>query len=444
MTARETTMPDPERPLSRAREQAEEALLETPRPHPGALPPGPGIFANRPFVWLMISFAVSQLGFWAFYLGVVGEAGYRFRATPFQLAVLFSAFSVGFIPLTVPFGMVVDRWSPKLTMLLGTLAAATGVAVALAARSVAWLDVAFFLDGVGAAMAIPARGSLTGLLVEESALVRANGTLNSASMLAVIVGPGVAAVLEAGKRFDPSIYWYALATIAVGGALGLLIPDRRADPAPGPGFAAEIAGGFRVAWLAPELRRLLFLSGAAYLFTTVLVAFEPLFVREVLHRGVDVLGFLWAAHGVGAFAGAAALARSRRASGREVPLIGASLVVAGVGFLAYVGTGSLEVAVAGTAVLGIGFAWYLSLSQALIQRVAAEDLRGRVTGVVGMLQEAAGLGCALLLAAIGTLVTRVQPYLVWSAVALVASGILGLRGARRFRPVTAGPPDADA
>ena len=421
--------PTKQRP-SRAREQSEEALLEAPRPHPGALPPR--LLANRPFLWLAVTFAVTQLGFWGFLLAVMGEAGYRFHASAGQLAVLFAAFSVVFIPLTVPFGMLVDGWSPKWTILLSSIVAVTSVLAALAAGSMPMLYLAFALDGVSAALWIPARGSLTGLLVKEGELVRANGMLNALSMVAVIVGPAVAGLLERGAKFDVSVYWYALTTTMLGGALVLLIPDRRPKGAEEQSFARDLAEGFRVSWLEPELRSLLVLVGAGWFLTTVLITLEPLFVRHVLHRGLDVLGYLWAAHGVGALVGAVVISRSRRAQGREIPLIGVSLIIGGAGYLAYVGTSLIGVAVAGTMVFGVGFAWLLTLSQALIQRVAAEPLRGRVTGVVGMLQEGAGLVCALILAAIGGLITEVQPYLEWSAVLMAAFGLYGLWAARRI------------
>jgi ENTS family enterobactin (siderophore) exporter len=164
---------------------------------------------------------------------------------------------------------------------------------------------------------------------------------------------------------------------------------------------------------------------------TVLVTLEPLFVKDVLHRGVGTLGFLWSAHGVGAFLGALAVAGSKRASRREILWIAVGLVVSGLGYLGYVATAVLPVAVLGTAVLGVGFAWYLSLSQALIQRVTPEELRGRVTGVVGILQEGASMASAVGIAALGGVIL-VQPALVVAAAGYVVTGVLGLRSARRL------------
>jgi predicted MFS family arabinose efflux permease len=419
-----TKKPRPERA------QSEQALLEPPLPHGGGLPPG--LFANRPFIWLVLHMGVSQLGFWAFFVAVLGQASYQHGAGPFQLGILFSTFSVAFLSFTALFGMVTDRWSPRWLVAMAQLVSIGAVVVAMLGNSLEWLYVSSMIDGVGAAMAIPARGSLTGLLVEERSLVRANGMLHTASMLAVIVGPGVSGlVIQRGG--DDAVYWLIIAVLVAGLLPVLLIPDRRPGRADEPGFLSDLVEGFKVSWREPELRSLLLLGGAAWFLLTVLVTLEPLFVKDVLGRGVDSLGLLWSAHGVGAFAGAIAVSRSRRAGGREVWFLGLSLVVGGVGFLTYVATSWFAVAVAGTVLFGLSFAWFLSLSQALIQRVAAENLRGRVTGVVGMLQESTALVCSASIAALGGLIVAVQPYLVASALLLTGSGLYGLRAGRRTR-----------
>lgn len=414
--------PRPERAL------AEEALLEPMLPHGGALPPA--LFANRPFTWLVASSGLSQLGFWSFFVIVLGQASYRFGAGPADLALLFASFSVSFLLLTAPFGMISDRWSPKWFLVLGLIVSTGAVTVAFAGASLGWLYVASVIDGVGAAAAIPARGSLTALLVDEGSLVRANGMLNTASMLAVILGPGSTGLLLR-RGGQGSVYWFILGVLAAAIVLLLPIPDRRPIGGEEGSFARDLVDGFRVAVHEPELRSLLVMAASAWLLLTVLITLEPLFVKDVLHRGIDTLGFLWAANGVGAFAGAIAVTRATRATGREVRLIGASLLLGGAGYLGYVGTGVFAIAVAGDVILGVGFAWYLSLSQALMQRVAAEHMRGRVIGVVGMLQEAASLGGSLGIAALGGLVL-VQPFLAASAALFALSGLVGVRAGRRL------------
>ncbi len=426
----------------RARRQAEEALLEPPFPHTAAPPPR-RLLANRPFAWLVASYGVSQLGFWAFFLAILGQTGFEYHAGAFQLGILFSSFSISFLLLTAPLGQVCDRWSPKWMVVAGQVVAIGSVVPAMVGHSVGWLYAASVIDGVAAAAAIPARASLTALLVETEDLVRANGTMNTASMFAVIFGPVVSGYLV--KSFGHrSAYWFILAVIGAGLVLLFPIADRRPRGSSENSFRGDLADGFRVSWRHPELRALLLLAGSAWFLITVLITLEPLFVKQVLHRRIDSLGILWSAHGVGAFLGAVAVTRMKRAGGREVLLLGVALLVGSGGLLVYVGTPLFGVAIVGNAIFGVSFAWFVSLSQALIQRVTAEDMRGRVTGVVGMLQESSSLACALGISALAGVIAAVQPYLIGSAVSMSAFGFYGLRAGRAFRRSAPADPVATA
>lgn len=401
----------------------------------GAAPPGPGhppgLFASRPFLWLALSYGAGHTGFYAFFVGVMGHATYGFGADAFQLAILFSTFSAVFLLSTVPLGMVADRWSPKWMLVIG-MAVSVGTTIpALSATSIRWLYAASFLDGLAAAIQIPSRGALTGLLVGEGDLVRANGALNTASMVGAILGPAAGGLVLRAAGQD-GVYWLVLGFVAAGGLAILPIPDLRPRTREEASVLSDLLHGFRVTWRVGELRDLLFLTASIWLFLTVWAALLPLFVKDVLHRGADALGLLWSANGLGSLAGALVVTRWKRASGREVALVGASLVVAGIGFLAMSATSRYSLAVAGNVVLGVGFAWFVSLSQALIQRVAGENVRGRVTAVHGMAGETIGLACTATIAALGVLVV-VQPLFVVSAVALAASGLYGLRPAARVR-----------
>jgi MFS family permease len=411
------------------REGILEALADRPAPPAPGHPPA--LFANRPFLWLALSYGAGHTGFYAFFVGVMGHATYGFGADAFQLAVLFSSFSVVFLLSTVPFGMVADRWSPKWMLAIGMAVSISTTIPALLATSIGWLYLASVFDGLAAAIQIPARGALTGLLVEEGALVRANGALNTASMVGAILGPAAGGLVLRYAGQD-AVYWLVLGFVAVGGLAILPIPDRRPRVREEVTLFSDLLQGFRVTWRVRELRDLLFLTASIWLFLTVWAALLPLFVREVLHRGADTLGLLWSANGVGSLAGAVAVTRWKQATGREVALVGTSLVVAGLGFLAMSATSRYPLAVAGNVVLGVGFAWFVSLSQALIQRVAGEDVRGRVTAVHGMAGETIGLACTAAIAALAALVV-VQPLFVASAVVLAASGLYGLRHAARVR-----------
>lgn len=396
------------------------------------------LWANRPFVLYAAHYGVSSLGFWAFFLAILAQATYRYHATSVQIAIMLAAWSLVFLTVVAPAGMVTDRWSPKQMILMAQVLAVASAIVALGGSSIWALYVASVIDAVGAAMAIPARGSLTALLVEQEDLVRANGALNTVSMVAVIVGPGAAGLIA--RHGSQAAVYLVIAGALVAGAIPLLrVADLRPQGHERSSPVREVAEGFRVAWSEPELRSLLYLACAIWVTLTVFVALEPLFVKQILGRGEDGLGLFWSTNGVGSFVGALALTRSRKAAGREVLLIGVALILSGLGFLAFTGTSLLPVAIAGNVVMGVGFAWFLSLSQALIQRVAAEDLRGRVTGVMGMLQEGSSVACSVAIAVLGGLVL-VRPSLIVAAAVLTTSGLYGLHADRRIRRDAAARP----
>src|SRR6266496_473514 len=121
----------------RARRQAEEALLEPPLPHSAT--PAPSLLANRPFIWLVASYGVSQLGFWGFFLAILGQASFEYHAGAFQLGILFSSFSISFLLLTAPLGQVCDRWSPKWMVVAGQFVSIASVVPAMVGHSVGWL-----------------------------------------------------------------------------------------------------------------------------------------------------------------------------------------------------------------------------------------------------------------------------------------------------------------
>src|SRR2546429_133116 len=76
--------------------------------------------------------------------------------------------------------------------------------------------------------AIPARGSLTALLVDLEDLVRANGALNTLAMVALIVGPGAAGLI-ARHGSQAAVYW-VIAGMLMAGAIPLFwVPDRRPE-----------------------------------------------------------------------------------------------------------------------------------------------------------------------------------------------------------------------
>lgn len=192
---------------------------------------------------------------------------------------------------------------------------------------------------------------------------------------------------------------------------------------------ADLRHGASTAWRQPQLRILLLATSLSWTMINVFFILEPLFVREVLGRADAALLYLWAAHGAGALAGAIWVTRARNLTGREPTLVCTGILLVGSGIVLYTAVATYPVALAASALSGVGFALFFPPLLALIQRVIPEDQRGRVTSVFVALQETAGLVSSLGVFALGTAIA-VGPTLVAAGVLIALIGAAGLRAER--------------
>ena len=405
----------------------EEMLLEVPRPHPDSGRP-PRLLAIRPFLWLVLGEVLANIGLWAFFVASEGEAVFRFDATPSQLGILISSYSITFVAASPAMGLVADRWSPKRLILLAHTGALVFLFLASRAPSLPGLYAATALFGLAEAVVWPARGALVPLLVEKRRLVQANGMMGAAWQVPLVIGPALAA-LAVRAIGSEGPYYLAMLAVALSLPLYALIPDRRKARTRDPErVMADLVVGFREGLHTPAIRAVIVRAVIAYLLLGMVITLETLYIREVLGRGQDFLGVAFSLTGAGAALGSLALAGLKHGVGREHLLMAAGLTGGGVGYVLYIGTSSAAISLVGAFVFGAGFTFFSSPSQALIQRVAAHP--GKVTAVYAMLSEGGPLAAALLVAALGGLIT-VQPWLIGSAVLFTVLGLASLPGARR-------------
>jgi MFS family permease len=401
---------------------AEETLFPQ-GPTPGA-PLRPRLLAVRPFLWLVLAVGVVNLALWALLGAMWADAAFTFHANQAQMSVLLASFSLPLV-LTVPFqGILVDRWSPKWMFCLGMLFGIAAVPVAWFGNSLHWLYASSFLLGAGVGTMSPARSSLTGLLVDEEHLVQANGMLSGAMMLALVIGPFTGGILL--RTSGTSVLYPAVMVVAgIALFLSLLVPDRRQGGERPSLTLRELADGIVVSWRRSELRLLMWLSIVAWLMVNVYWILEPLFVKGSLHLGRDAVQFIWAAQGLGAVVGSFLLYRLETGTGRELLLVGLGLAGTGAGLMLFALIPTYPVALVGMIVHGLGFSLYFASSLALIQRLAGEEKRGRVTSFFTVIQEGSAIVVALIVVTLGDLVV-VRPSIAVSGAILVAAGAFGL------------------
>lgn len=387
---------------------------------------------------LLLAFAATSLGTWAFAvlfaLYAYAEAG----ATAVGLAILVRMLPAG---LAAPsLALLADRYSRRSVLLVS--ASLQAVALMLLAASVALGAPFAVVLGMGALVTIagavykPAQAALLPKLAESPAQIAAgNVAWSMVDYTGFLTGSLLAAALVG--LIGPAAGFATCAVPFVVGAVMVMRLPRDDRPELHPEDAlprrAQLAAGLATIRAHPEMRLLMGILGANMLVQGIIDVLLVVTAIELLgigESGVGWLNSMWAAGGlVGGFVALTLLARGRLASGVAVGCVLAGLPLVGIGLWH-----EPAAAVALLVVLGIGYALLESSLLTLTQRLASDDVLARVFGVQETLfvvgSATGGLTGAALVAALGLDATLMVTGLALPALAVV------LR--RRLRELDAG------
>ena len=338
----------------------------------------------------------------SYFIGVIGTLTYADGASVVatSLAVLFM--NVFVILGSFAGGAVLDAWGPRrhfMLSIVGTLA--TGAAIIAFGSATGTVLAGAVLLGFVMGFAQPIATSYPAYLTDDPVELKdINSAITMFSNVSIIVGPTlggfVAAAASSRAVFVLMMLFTLLALIADWGfrpqtshVAGDADADSakegdRASQSPSPSasaratFAASIKTVFTNSVLA-LLFCIIFLSNFGY------GAFDPLesfFYRDVLHVGVEWMGWLSSASGVGAVLGAVlALRLPPHLVNLKTLLV--ALMSVGLGSLLYVGTPYVGVALIGQIALGIAWGVVNPLHNTIVQTTAPLEQLGRVNSVMG-------------------------------------------------------------
>ena len=362
---------------------------------------------------------VSGIGDWL-YLVAVLVVVYADSNSPVLLGIVGAARILPYVLLSVPAGMVADRYDRRMVLLVtdvarGLIMLALAGAVLLGAATP--VIVAFaILAACFSTFFGPAIAALLPTLVDESELGPANSAWATLDNVAFIVGPALAGLLLASGNLAIAFLLNAASFGVVAIVLwNLPVPRRAESPAdgdrdgdPAPSAAAPVAWG-------DVTRRLVgpfVLDSTTSFVLGGLGVVTVLIALDVLGAGEAGTGYLNAATGIGGVvagvAGGALLAHRLRA-----PLIiGGAVGAVGLVWLAFAGDLLLAMVAIGVAVAGLLLLDVVNTT--LIQRTVPDALRGRAMGVLqttsAILYSLGSLVVPLLADAVG-----VTPVLIASA-----------------------------
>jgi predicted MFS family arabinose efflux permease len=198
--------------------------------------------------------------------------------------------------------------------------------------------------------------------------------VNAARLLGPSIGGVVIAAAGEGWCFMADAISY-LAVIA--SLLAMTISPRMTRATRDANMLAQLREGWNYAARFAPIRNVLILLALVSLVGMPYTVLMPVFANEILHGGPSMLGWLMAASGVGALAGALTLAarKSVRGLGKYIPLMAAAF---GAGLVAFSFTRMTWPALLLMVATGFGFMVQMAASNTVLQTIVEEDKRGRV------------------------------------------------------------------
>jgi MFS family permease len=302
------------------------------------------------------------------YLGLVGFAG----GVP---SILFTLFG----------GVVADRL-PRRTLLVITQVAMMILAFILAALTFTnlvkpWhIIVLAFLLGIANAFDAPARTSFVMELVSRVDMTNAIALNSTMFNIATVVGPSVAGLTYAA--FGPAWCFTlnGISFIAVIVALVLMRIEPVEQPQRRATALVELGEGLRYVFSNKLILSLIVSVGLVSIFGIGMLNLLPAWAKDVLHGDVTTNGWLVSARGFGSLISALMLAYwgSRKIRGK-LWTIGAFVMPVMLFIFAWIRW--LPLSLVMLVGVGWGFMLVVNNSQAIVQSLVSDRLRGRVMGV---------------------------------------------------------------
>lgn len=332
--------------------------------------------------------AVSLIGTWMQTVAAAWLVLQLSHNSAFALA-MFGAFSYG--PVLV-FGLyagtLVDRFAHRDVLLVTQGVSLIGAVIYAVLAGSGYINLAIVLVlaavlGVNQALYFPARQATVLEMVGRGELISAVALNSTAFNLARIVGPAIGGVVIALVGVSACFWLNAVSYMAVIAAL--LTVRRRPVTARAPLTALELIGeALRYVARTPPLAGLFLLLFVAGTFGVNFNLVLPLFTRLVLHANADVLGYLFAAQGVGSLAGALTMTTLGGWLLERRRIVMAALLFAAMEILFTAMPNSWQAAVLLLAI-GWSFAVYSIGTNTFVQLHAPDRMQGRMVSLYSML-----------------------------------------------------------
>jgi len=331
--------------------------------------------------------SISLIGTW---MQRVAMSWLVYRLSNSAVILGIVAFS-GQIPtfLLTPFGGVAaDRYNRRrllmATQILATIQAVILATLVLTGVIAVWhLIILSIALGIINAFDMPTHQSFVVQMIDNREDLGNAIALNSSMVnVARLLGPSIAGLLIATVGEGLCFTINAASYLVVITTLAIMSVTQQKNTSKATVWQ-QLKGGFSYALGFAPVKYLIAFLALLSLAGMPYVVLMPIFASDILHGGSRTFGFLMAASGVGALAGAIYLARRKTVLGLgKVIVISSSLF--GVGLIGFSLSTVTWLSMLCMLFAGLGMILLLASSNTILQTLVEDDMRGRVMSLYAM------------------------------------------------------------
>ncbi|MDT8914269.1 MFS transporter [Amycolatopsis sp. PS_44_ISF1] len=266
------------------------------------------LFFHADFRRLWAADTASQFGMFVGATAVPLLAAATLAASPFEMGLLTTAETLGFLLIGLPAGVWVDRWPRRPVMLTADLVRA-GLVLSIPVAgwtgvlTMAHLLVVVLLTGLATVFFDVAYQAYLPALVGRARLLEGNAKLQAVQSTAQIAGPSAAGALVQLIGAAGTVFGTGLGYLTSALCLGRIRARPSAEPGPertgSERLRPQIAEGLRFVFADRPLRAIVACTATANLFGAAAQAVEVLFLTRTAGLSPAAVGGLLAAGGVG-------------------------------------------------------------------------------------------------------------------------------------------------
>lgn len=327
----------------------------------------------------------------AYFIGIVGTLTFTMGRGVGDNVLGIAALNSCMVAGSFIGGPILDRIGPRRhfrLVIAGLVASAAAFQVL--AQSVAGVLVGAAIFGLAWGMGDLVAKAYPAYLSDDTTFLKdLNSTVFTVSNVAIVIGPLVGGTL-ASLFSTKAVFIFMGICSLVALAPGLGFDALRTPDIPKTERGGGITQGFSVVFGTEALSLLFWSCFFSFLGYGAFDPIESLYYRDVLHVGIEWMGYLSSAAGIGGIIGSLLVLRipSRQVNMRA--LFGV-LFGEGLGVLIYVSTDILAVAITGQILSGVAFGMMMPLLNTLVQAHAPLDVLGRVNSVMSFGYNIAGV-----------------------------------------------------